>query len=141
MAPRFTPRWGLVTPEEIERVDVLYGPFSAAYPGNSVGAVVDYITRMPDDLSVRASFASFAEDYRAYGPDDTSYQGWQASLSAGDRTGGTSWWINVNRLDSDGHPMVVRQQTGVRRHAGRGWHSRHGRGGGAQSRATRTGGC
>jgi len=36
----FTPRWGLVTPEEIERVDVLYGPFSAAYPGNSVGAVV-----------------------------------------------------------------------------------------------------
>ena len=33
----FTPRWGLVTPEEIERVDVLYGPFSAAYAGNSVG--------------------------------------------------------------------------------------------------------
>jgi iron complex outermembrane receptor protein len=24
----FTPRWALVTPEEIERVDVLYGPFS-----------------------------------------------------------------------------------------------------------------
>jgi iron complex outermembrane receptor protein len=35
----FTPRWGLVTPEEIERVDVLYGPFSAAYPSNSVGAL------------------------------------------------------------------------------------------------------
>jgi iron complex outermembrane receptor protein len=102
----FTPRWGLVTPEEIDRVDVLYGPFSAAYPGNSVGAVVDYITRMPDDLSVRASFASFAEDYRAYGPDDASYEGWQASFSAGDRTGGTSWWFNVNRLDSDGHPMA-----------------------------------
>ncbi|HEU5435268.1 MAG TPA: TonB-dependent receptor plug domain-containing protein, partial [Telluria sp.] len=44
----FTPRWGMVTPEEIERVDVLYGPFSAAYPGGSVGAVVDYQTRMPD---------------------------------------------------------------------------------------------
>ena len=43
----FVPRWGLVTPEEIERVDVMYGPFSAAYPGNSVGAVVDYVTRMP----------------------------------------------------------------------------------------------
>ena len=43
----FPPRWGLVTPEEIERVDVMYGPFSAAYPGNSVGAVVDYVTRMP----------------------------------------------------------------------------------------------
>ena len=30
----YAPRWGLVTPEEIERVDVMYGPFSAAYPGN-----------------------------------------------------------------------------------------------------------
>src|SRR3954468_853902 len=39
----FTPRWGLVTPEEIERVDVLYGPFSAAYSGNSAGAIVDYL--------------------------------------------------------------------------------------------------
>src|SRR5262245_14385492 len=49
----FTPRWGLVTPEEIERVDVLYGPFSAAYSGNSVGAVVDYVTRMPEQTEAR----------------------------------------------------------------------------------------
>ncbi len=28
----YAPRWGMVSPEEIERVDVLYGPFSAAYP-------------------------------------------------------------------------------------------------------------
>jgi iron complex outermembrane receptor protein len=25
----YAPRWGLVTPEEIERVDVMYGPFAA----------------------------------------------------------------------------------------------------------------
>ncbi|MBO9671512.1 MAG: Plug domain-containing protein, partial [Sphingobium sp.] len=36
-----SPRWTLVTPEEIERVDVLYGPFSAAYAGNSIGTVVE----------------------------------------------------------------------------------------------------
>jgi hypothetical protein len=30
----FTPRWGLVTPEEIERIDVLTGRFSAAYSGS-----------------------------------------------------------------------------------------------------------
>jgi iron complex outermembrane receptor protein len=40
-----SPRWGMVSPEEIERIDVLYGPFSAAYPGNSIGAVVNMITR------------------------------------------------------------------------------------------------
>ena len=62
----FTPRWGLVTPEEIERVDVLYGPFSAAYPGNSVGAVVDYVTRMPDELEMNARVSSFSEDFHVY---------------------------------------------------------------------------
>ena len=55
----FTPRWGLVTPEEIERVDVLYGPFSAAYPGNSVGAVVDYVTRMPQQFEAHAKFGYY----------------------------------------------------------------------------------
>jgi iron complex outermembrane receptor protein len=34
------PRWNMISPEEIERVDVLYGPFSALYPGNSIGTTV-----------------------------------------------------------------------------------------------------
>jgi iron complex outermembrane receptor protein len=100
----FTPRWGLVTPEEIARVDVLYGPFSAAYPGNSVGAVVDYVTRMPDDLEMRASVSSFSEDFEVYASQGT-YAGWQASASVGDTLGRWSWWLNFNRLDSDAHPV------------------------------------
>src|SRR5688500_8935124 len=100
----FTPRWGLVTPEEIERVDVLYGPFSAAYPGNSVGAVVDYVTRMPADLEMRASVSSFSEDFQVY-RSQGSYAGWQASASVGDTIGPWSWWLNFNRLDSDAHPV------------------------------------
>jgi iron complex outermembrane receptor protein len=100
----FTPRWGLVTPEEIERVDVLYGPFSAAYPGNSVGAVVDYVTRMPEELEINARVSSFSEDFRAYRSEGT-YGGWQASASVGDRRGPWSWWLNFNRLDSDAHPV------------------------------------
>ena len=48
-----SPRWGMVSPEEIERVDVLYGPFSAAYPGNSIGAVVNITTRLPDENEAR----------------------------------------------------------------------------------------
>jgi len=100
----FTPRWGLVTPEEIERVDVLYGPFSAAYPGNSVGAVVDYVTRMPDELEMRASVSSFSEDFEVYRSQGT-YTGWQANASVGDTLGPFSWWLNFNRLDSDAHPV------------------------------------
>src|SRR3954462_3889177 len=30
-----SPRWNLVSPELIERIDVMYGPYSAAFPGNS----------------------------------------------------------------------------------------------------------
>lgn len=101
----FTPRWGLVTPEEIERVDVLYGPFSAAYPGNSVGAVVDYVTRMPSALEVRASVSGFGEDFHVY-RSRGDFSGQQASASVGDRHGGFSWWLNWNRLDSDAHPIV-----------------------------------
>jgi iron complex outermembrane receptor protein len=101
----FTPRWGLVTPEEIERVDVLYGPFSAAYPGNSVGAVVDYVTRMPRQFEVHAKVGYFVQPFELYGTKDT-YSGWQASASVGDRAGAFSWWLNVNRLKNEGQPMT-----------------------------------
>ncbi len=100
----FTPRWGMVTPEEIERVDVLYGPFSAAYAGNSVGAVVDYVTRMPESLEVRAGLTTFTEDFDVHGAHG-SYGGWQAHASYGDRQGATAWWVNFNRLDSESHPI------------------------------------
>jgi len=102
----FTPRWGLVTPEEIERVDVLYGPFSAAYPGNSVGAVVDYVTRMPSKFEAHAKLTYASQDFDLYGTSERDAAK-QASVSAGNRSGALSWWFNVNRLDSMGHPMVI----------------------------------
>jgi iron complex outermembrane recepter protein len=101
----FTPRWGLLTPEEIQRVDVLYGPFSAAYAGNSVGAVVDYVTRMPKAFEAHARMGGFVQPFQLYQTDDT-YTGWQASASVGSRAGDWSWWVNVNRLDSQGQPLV-----------------------------------
>ena len=101
----FTPRWGLVTPEEIERVDVLYGPFSAAYPGNSVGAVVDYVTRMPTRFEAHARLGAFSAPFKLYNTDDTS-SGQQASVSVGDRQGAFAWWFNLNRLDSRGQPLT-----------------------------------
>ncbi|MEO7336349.1 MAG: Plug domain-containing protein, partial [Caldimonas sp.] len=100
----FTPRWGLVTPEEIQRVDVLYGPFSAAYPGNSVGAVVDYATRMPTRFEAHARVGMFVQPFELYQTKRT-YSGSQASASLGNRAGEWSWWIDVSRLDSEGQPL------------------------------------
>lgn len=101
----FPPRWGLVTPEEIERVDVMYGPFSAAYPGNSAGAVVDYVTRMPTKFEAHAKVGYVVQPFDLYGTKAT-YRAWQASASLGDRAGDFSWWLNVNHTDSDGQPLT-----------------------------------
>ena len=82
----YAPRWGLVTPEEIERVDVMYGPFSAAYPGNSAGAVVDYVTRMPDKLEAHVA-AGYAHQSADVLGSSGHYRSWNTSASIGSRSG------------------------------------------------------
>ncbi|MBL0728490.1 TonB-dependent receptor [Piscinibacter sp. HJYY11] len=101
----YTPRWGLVTPEEIDRVDVLYGPFSAAYPGNSVGAVVDYVTRMPRAFEAHVKLQGYTQRYQQYNTTDR-FGGQSGSASLGSREGGLSWWVHVSRLDSEGQPIT-----------------------------------
>ncbi len=100
----FTPRWGLVSPAEIERVDVLYGPFSAAYPGNSVGAVVDYVTRMPERFEAHAALSYSHGEFNLHrGEADDTARG--AQVSIGNRWGRLSAWLSLNRLDSSAHPI------------------------------------
>jgi iron complex outermembrane receptor protein len=101
----FTPRWGLVSPEEIERVDVLYGPFSAAYPGNSVGAVVDYVTRMPERFEAHVKYGYYVEHFQLDGTDD-DYPARALSASFGNRWNKLSAWLAVSRLDSRAHPIT-----------------------------------
>ena len=116
----YAPRWGLVTPEEIERVDVMYGPFSAAYPGNSAGAVVDYVTRMPDKLEAHVA-AGYAHQSADVLGSSGHYRSWNTSASIGSRSGDWSYWINLSRSDSQGQPMTfptVLQSAGVAGGAG-----------------------
>jgi iron complex outermembrane receptor protein len=101
----FAPRWGMVSPEEIERVDVLYGPFSAAYGGNSVGAVVDYVTRMPTRFEAHAKIGASSQAFKLYGTADT-YRGRQGSIALGNRAGAWSWYLDLSRQDSDGQPLT-----------------------------------
>ena len=106
---------------------MLYGPFSAAYPGNSVGAVVDYVTRMPDRArDARAACRASAKTSRSTAR-KARYAGWQASASVGDARGPWSWWLNFNRLDSDAHPVSYANKLVSRGRAGHRGHGRHGR--------------
>lgn len=100
----YPPRWNLVGAEEIASVDVLYGPFSALLPGNSIGATVLMSTRRPEKLEAHARVQAFQEHYANYGT-DKDYTGQQAQISAGMRLGGLRISVLGNDLDSHGHPM------------------------------------
>ena len=101
----FTPRWGIVSPAEIDRVDVLYGPYAAVYPGNSMGAVVEYLTKMPTRFVGQASISTYSQKFSEYGSGG-SFSGRQASASLGSRAGSFSWWLTLNHLDTAAQPLV-----------------------------------
>jgi iron complex outermembrane receptor protein len=100
-----SPRWSLVAPEEIERIEVLYGPFSAAYPGNSIGAVVNITTRLPERLEASAKLLTNVQSYSQYAL-DAVYPTYQASASAGDRFGALALRASWTRTDSRSQPLV-----------------------------------
>jgi iron complex outermembrane receptor protein len=106
----YTPRWGMVNSEEIERVDVLYGPFSAAYPGNSVGAIIDYQTRMPTAFEAHGKAGFNSSSSTIYGNQQDA-KGRQASASVGNKNGDWSWWLSANRTTSVSQPMVFVTKT------------------------------
>jgi iron complex outermembrane receptor protein len=101
----FPPRWNMVTPAEIDRVDVMYGPFSAAYPGNSVGAVVVYVTRMPTAFEAHARVGFTTQPFSLYNTDST-YNAWETGASVGNRSGAWSWLLDASHADSHGQPLT-----------------------------------
>ncbi|HSI43723.1 MAG TPA: TonB-dependent receptor [Methylotenera sp.] len=100
----FPPRWGFVSPEEIESVSILYGPFSALYAGNSFGGVVNLNTRMPTKFEAHASAQTFMQNFELYGTDKTS-KGNHETASIGNKINDLSFLFTVDRLESDSQPM------------------------------------
>ena len=104
------PRWGMVSPEEIERIDVIYGPFSALYPGNSAGGVVNIGTRMPDKFEAHVKLDAFSQRFKLYGTDER-FNGGHASASLGSAADDWSYWVSLDHLDSHGHPQTFGNTT------------------------------
>ncbi len=100
----FPPRWGMVSPEEIESISMMYGPFSALYAGNSFGGVMSIATRMPEKLEAHASAQTFMQNFKLYGTDE-SYQGSHLTASVGNKVNDFSFWIGADYLENEGQPM------------------------------------
>ena len=79
------PRWSMVGPNEIDSVDIVYGPFSAEYSGNSIGGVVNIKTRMPRKQEFYVETSLFIQPYKLYGPDQGTFVGDRQYVSYGNR--------------------------------------------------------
>lgn len=99
------PRWGLVAPEEIERIDMMYGPFSAAYAGNSMGAVMEITTRMPERFEGSIAQTQAWQDFDLYSTKAT-YGTSQTSARIGNRFGNFSFVASGNYQDSRSQPLT-----------------------------------
>ncbi|WP_174296303.1 TonB-dependent receptor [Sphingomonas bacterium] len=99
-----SPRWNLVSTEEIARIDVLYGPFSAAYPGNSIGAVVNITTRLPDAFEATIDSGITVQQFDLYGT-HRSLPAYQIGGTAGDRFGPLAVFASVDHVDSKAQPL------------------------------------
>ncbi|HEY3799783.1 MAG TPA: TonB-dependent receptor [Caulobacteraceae bacterium] len=110
-----SPRWSFVSPQEIERIDVLYGPFAAAYPGNSIGEVVNIVTRMPTHLEAGIDAVGGEQAFSQYGTHQNLGSG-EISGYVGDRIGPTAFWLSAEHLDTHAQPLgfaTLAQPTGA----------------------------
>ena len=99
---------------------MLYGPFSARYAGNSIGATINITTRMPDQFELYGDALGAVQDFHLYGTNSTPGT-WQLSAGIGDRMGAFSWRLSENHLDSTGQPLGLATLTRPASHQ----HGRH----------------
>ncbi|ULU23875.1 TonB-dependent receptor [Dyella terrae] len=100
------PRWGMTSPEAIDHIDMMYGPFSAAYAGNSMGGVMHIVTRMPDKTEVTIKQTEAVQSFDLYGTHG-NYSTSQTSLTAGGRSGNFGWFFGANAMNSFSQPLSI----------------------------------
>lgn len=103
------PRWTMVSASEIAQVEILYGPFSAEYSGNSMGGVILIETAIPQEREVHVDLDYFSQDFSAYGFSD-QLSGYKTFVSYGDtfhsdNLGDFSIYLSFNHLDNDSQPQ------------------------------------
>jgi iron complex outermembrane receptor protein len=99
------PRWNMIAPEEITRVDVLYGPFSALYPGNAIGTTIAVSTSRPTTFGGSVRLAMQDQSFDQYGDKDR-YRNYQGSALIGDKLASGLWYkLMLNHQDATSQPM------------------------------------
>lgn len=106
----YPPAWGVVGPDEVRQVDIVYGPYSARYPGNSMGGIVNITTRAPDHTGAFANLQSFEQDYDQFATHDSLW-GYSAEGGFSWKPKGSGWGLRISarRLINQAQPMQFYQ--------------------------------
>lgn len=67
----FSPKWNVVGPSEVRQFDIVYGPYSARYGGNSMGGVISVTTRETEGREAYATVQTMIMPFKEYGFDET----------------------------------------------------------------------
>ncbi len=105
------PRWGMVSPAEIKDLDVLYGPFSAELPGNSMGTTLQITTRYPRALTATGDAQFFSQSFSDDYGFDGRYNGNRVNATLGQSLERWRWFVAAGRLDTTSHPMQYATQS------------------------------
>ena len=106
----FPPAWGIVSPTEVRQFDIVYGPYSARYPGNSMGGIVNISTRAPDRTEAFGTVQAFVQPYRQYGTRQ-DFQGYAAEAGFALKPDNSPFGFraSLRRLRNDSQPQQFYQ--------------------------------
>jgi iron complex outermembrane receptor protein len=103
----FSPKWGVVGPGEVRQFDIVYGPYSSRYVGNSMGGIVNITTRDPEGTEAFAKVQGTVQPYKQFGTDNSYWGGsGEAGFGWKQENGPFSVRVTGRYFRNDGHPMV-----------------------------------
>lgn len=91
----YPPKWNVVGPAEVRQFDIVYGPYSARYGGNSMGGVISVTTQSPKETSGYATVQGMAMPFKEYGFDRT-FSGYSGEAGFTLRPAGVPWHIRLS---------------------------------------------
>lgn len=101
-----SPKWNVVGPAEVRQFDIVYGPYSARYGGNSMGGVISVTTQEPQKNSAYLNILANIMPFKEYGLEET-FQGYNVEAGANwkQKDGPFSARVSYRHFENIGQPM------------------------------------
>lgn len=104
----FPPKWNVVGPAEVRQFDIVYGPYSARYGGNSMGGVISVTTQEPrEGFSATGTVQAMLMPFQEYGFDQT-FRGYSVEGALGYKQKDGPWSVRASfrHFENTGQSMT-----------------------------------